>query len=177
MAPVSGSGESEVIKIPDSRPLLPLATTREPAEGGVEVGESTEETTTTASESSQSCSPEGAYKEQGSDQSSVRASSRIATEVSGEGAVPEAPVSPTSAVAPLARKFRGKLTQLVVGANWIGISQRFIKCGGDVMYGLNWLLLLLLLLIPVVVLFCFLCHELGPCCLRSVVNKYEMIEC
>ena len=33
------------------------------------------------------------------------------------------------------------------------------------MYGLNWLLLLLLLLIPVVVLFCFLCHELGPNCL------------
>ena len=99
MAPISGGGESEVIKIPDSRPLLPLATTREPAEGGVEVGESTEETTTTASESNQSCRPEGAYKEQGSGQSSVRASSRIASEVSGEGAVPEPPVSPTSAIA------------------------------------------------------------------------------
>ena len=67
----------------------------------MEIGESTEETTTTtASESTQSRSSEGAYKEQGSGQSSVRASSRIATEVSGEGAVPpKAPVSPTSVVA------------------------------------------------------------------------------
>ena len=46
------------IRDPPNRPLLPLATTREPEDGGVEVGESTEGTTTTASESSQSLSPE-----------------------------------------------------------------------------------------------------------------------